>query len=174
MNILNLFGEEISQEELQIQNLSKKELKRIERAKLKKLGEANYFYPTTGKNIFYSDGFLNGQNGETHKGGFTIFKNKKWFTTIFHSKETTIMTNNEAELAGAAAALSVASVGDEVIVDSMNTLAWIRSGNPKARPDLKWLAEEARNNLKVKKVNLYWRPREENLAGIYNENKFNA
>lgn len=145
-----------------------KELRRIERAKLKKLGEANYFYPTTGKNCFHTDGFVNGKNGETRSGGFTVYRNGKLLVTTSRENRNGL-TNNEAELLGVHYALMCAEPGDEIVTDSMNTLSWIRSGNPKARPDLKEQASEAKTLLHSKQINLYWRPREENEAGNYNE-----
>ena len=146
----------------------KRELQRIERAKLKKLGEANYFYPTTGKNCFHTDGFVNGENGKAHSGGYTVYKNGKRLV-ISEAKNFNGFTNNEAELLGVHYAIIVSQPGDEIVTDSMNTLSWVRSGNPKARPDLKFYAEECKKHLHLKKLNLYWRPRAENQAGNYNE-----
>ena len=145
-----------------------KRLKRkIERAKLPKLGTANYFYPTTGKNCYHTDGFVIGVNGKSEGGGFTVFLNGKHLVTERRNKK--LITNNETELLGVVEALKDAEEGDEIITDSMNTLAWIRSGNPKARPDLKTLASEGKKLLHSKKINLYWEKRDNNLAGNYNE-----
>lgn len=145
-----------------------KELRRIERAKLKKLGEANYFYPTTGKNCFHTDGFVDGKNGEAKSGGCTVFKNGKLLERLTAQNDGGF-TNNEAELMGVLRALKYADDGDEIVTDSMNTLAWIGSRKPKARPDLKEQASEANTLLHLKKVNLYWASRNENQAGNYNE-----
>ena len=166
----NLFGEKVSEEEANWYSLSKKQKQEIERAKLKKLGEANYFYPTKGKNIFHTDGFVLGINGVTDSGGFTVFKNGELITStnvVKGNKKT--FTNNEGELLGVLKALELAEFGDEIMTDSMNTLAWVRSGNPKARPDLIPLAQKAKALLHLKEVNFYWAPREENEAGNYNE-----
>jgi len=163
---LDIFGNIIEPKEIK---LSKKEQRKIERAKLKKLGEANYFYPTTGKNVWHTDGFVNGKNGEVKSGGYTIFKNGKLHAKQNISHDNLIFTNNEAEIMGVWCALWVAEEGDEIVTDSMNTLAWVRSGKPKARPDLTVYAKAAKDLLHSKKINLYWRPREENQAGNYNE-----
>lgn len=146
----------------------RKEKRKIERAKLKKLGEANYFYPTTGKNIYHCDGFVNGINGTATTGGYTVFKNGNF---LFYSNEENKkgFTNNEAELLGVLACLQNCEEGDQIITDSMNTLAWVRSGKPKARPDLQSIALQCKELLLKKKVNLYWEKREKNLAGNYNE-----
>ena len=168
MNItqeLDLFGNLITKPQ---QTLTKKELRRIERAKLKKLGEANYFYRTTGKNCYHTDGFTLGVNGITKIGGYTVFLNGKHLVTE-RLRKNTAFTNNEAELLGVLEALKDCENGDEVITDSMNTLSWIRSGNPKSRPDLKNEASECKRLLHLKKVNVYWLGRDYNLAGNYNE-----
>jgi len=158
----NLFNIDIPKQ------LSKKQLRKIERAKLKKLGEANYFYPTTGTNIYHCDGFVNGVNGTATSGGYTVFKNGKF---LFYSNEENQngFTNNEAELLGVLSCLLDCKEGDQIITDSMNTLSWIRSGKSKARSDLNKIMEEAKKLLHSKRINLYWRPREENQAGNYNE-----
>lgn len=160
---LDIFGNIIEPKEL-----SKTQLRKIERARKIKLGQANYFYPTTGKNCFHTDGFVNGKNGETKSGGFSVYKNGRLLITTSRENRNGF-TNNEAELLGVHYALQCADCGDEIVTDSMNTLSWVRSGNPKARPDLKIYAQESKNILHVKQINLYWRPREENQAGNYNE-----
>lgn len=167
----NLITEEIPSYKF---NLSKKQLRKIERAKLKKLGEANYFYPTTGKNVWHTDGFTLGQNGTTKRGGYTLFKNGKFFNSSKAENWDKPYTNNQAELTGMWLAIMEAEPGDEIITDSMNTLAWIRSGKPKARPDLLVTARECKEILHHKKLNIYWAGREENLAGHYNEQMYGA
>lgn len=165
----SLFEPEVYRE-LQVlqKKISKKQLRKIERAKLKKLGEANYFYKTTGKNVFHCDGFVNGVNGQATSGGWTVFKNGKKLYVI-NAEKRSGFTNNEAELCGVCDALKSADDGDEVVTDSMNSLAWVRSGKPKARPDLMEIAHKAKNLLHSKRINLYWASREENQAGNYNE-----
>lgn len=161
----NLITEEIPSYKL---GLSKKQLRKIERAKQLKLGQANYFYKTTGKNVFHCDGFVNGVNGQATSGGWTVFKNGKKLYVI-NAENRSGFTNNEAELCGVHDALVSADKGDEVVTDSMNALAWIRSGRPKARPDLMQIAHGAKNLLHSKQINLYWASRDENQAGNYNE-----
>ena len=141
----------------------------------KKIGETEYFYKTTGKNKFYSDGFLLGQNSKTERGGFSVFKNGQLlFTTEIKSLTYPVLTNNEVELAGLCYAIDVAEHGDEIVVDSMIAITWLRKKTPKARPDLTYLCEPYMDMLNHKQLNVYWRPRDENLAGHYNETIYHA
>lgn len=118
---------------------------------------------------YYVDGFTYYGNPSDTGGGYTIFKEDQLLVT------TEILeagfTNNAAELFGVLACAKVCSVGDEIITDSRNTMAWVRSGRPKARPDLAYAAKEARDLINLKKIRVSWCPREQNLAGIYNENQ---
>lgn len=141
--------------------------KQIERANKLKLGQANYFYNTTGKNCYHTDGFVIGMNGRSRGGGYTVFLNNKFLKrkTIYKYN----FTNNEGELLGVVSALEHANNGDEILTDSMIALSWIRSGKPKARKDLINLATIGKNLLHKKKINLYWGSRDNNQAGIYNE-----
>lgn len=152
-------------------SLSKKQQKIQDRKSKKQIGETEYFFKTTGKNKFYSDGFLLGHNSETEKGGFTVYKNGEFlFSTEIKSLTYPVLTNNEAELAGLCYAIEMAEEGDEIIVDSMIALTWLRKLKPKARPDLEYICTPYMEMLIEKKLNVYWRPREENLAGHHNEN----
>jgi ribonuclease HI len=118
--------------------------------------------------IIYSDGFTLISNPSPIGGGYTIvdeFDNLIKTETIYKKG----MTNNEAELLGVLEALRLCSHQDTVVTDSRNTMAWIKSGNPKARPDLKDLCSEAKKLVSYKQVSVIWKPRAVNLAGIYNE-----
>jgi ribonuclease HI len=120
--------------------------------------------------IYYTDGFTIGGNPGKVGGGYTIVdegNNLVEQVTI----EKPGMTNNETELLGVLAALKLCSKGDKIITDSENTRAWIKSSNPKARPDLKPLCAEAKELAERKQVVVEWQPRGSNLAGIYNEQK---
>lgn len=118
--------------------------------------------------IYYADGYTINSNPSNTGGGYTVVdENNK----LIEEKEFLIkgFTNNEAELRSALAAIAIASHNDTVIIDSMNTFYWIRSGNPKARPDLKELCSSAKRLARQKNISIIWKPREENLAGHYNE-----
>ena len=118
--------------------------------------------------IYYSDGFTIVGNPSPIGGGYTIvneFDNLIKTETIYKVG----LINNEAELLGVLEALKLCSRRDTIITDSQNTMAWIKSGNPKARPDLKDLCVEAKEMASYKQVSIIWKPRAVNLAGIYNE-----
>lgn len=181
--MLNLFGEEITvaviEPTIQIsRSLPQEKIERIildtkkKRKRYKKLiGEPEYFFKTTGKNIYFSDGYRKG-NG---KGGFTVFKNEELLhTTPVTSQSYHELTNNEAELLGLCYAIEDSSFGDEIIVDSMVALTWLRKMKPKARPDLEYICKPYLEMIYEKELNVYWKPREYNKAGHYNEYMFGA
>lgn len=78
-------------------------------------------------------------------------------------------TNNEGELLGVQKALEIAQERDVVSTDSKVVMSWVRSGNPKARPDLKYISQQCKRLVVQKNIRLIWEGRENNLAGIYNE-----
>lgn len=116
----------------------------------------------------YCDGYCIGKNPSPFGGGYTIVGEQGLIETQRIEKYN--FTNNEAELLAAYNACLLAEKGDEIIVDSENTLKWIKKGKCKARPDLSDYARLSKKKIENKKLRIYWRPREENLAGHYNEN----
>jgi ribonuclease HI len=117
---------------------------------------------------YYFDGFTLYGNPSPKGGGFTVtdvdgmlIKRQEVFKVG--------MTNNEAELLGCLFSAKLANHGDTLVTDSKNTIAWVRRGIPKARPDLTPEASEAKELIKLKNLTLEFVPREENLAGILNE-----
>jgi hypothetical protein len=117
---------------------------------------------------YHCDCFVYGGNPSDKGGGFTITDeqgNLLWQV----EKLKPGFTNNEGELLGVLYAAMLASHGDTIVTDSQNTIAWTRSGNPKARPDLKNFAALAKKLVALKRLAVVWKPREENAAGIYNE-----
>jgi ribonuclease HI len=130
--------------------------------------------------VLHCDGYTIGGNPSRTGGGFTIFDQETRTLVFTHRifrnpvSDSPLFTNNEAELLAAVFALTMVEVGGIVVTDSENTRAWIASGKPKARPDLAWLAGIGKALVEHKKVTLEWRPREVNLAGMYNEEKYNA
>ena len=128
----------------------------------------------------HCDGYTLGSNPSITGGGFTIF-DEETATLVFthridrsHISNEPFFTNNEAELLGALFALAMVEEGGTVVTDSQNTRSWIKSGKPKARPDLARVAKIAKALVEQKHLTLEWRPREANLAGHYNEKEFNA
>ena len=119
--------------------------------------------------IYYSDGWCQGGNPSETGGGFTV-TNVHGDVMEEGEVQKKGFTNNEAELLGAAKAIQIAEKDDTVIVDSTCVVSWITNGiQKKSRIDLRPLAEDARREMLEKNINLIWRPREENLAGQYNE-----
>ena len=120
--------------------------------------------------ILYADGFNIQSNPSPVGGGYTI--TDEHGTVI---KQETIYksgwTNNEAELLGVLEALKLIDAGGEVYTDSMNTIRWVASGRPKARPDLTSQVKEAKDLISMKDIKLAFVPREENLAGLENERR---
>lgn len=55
------------------------------------------------------------------------------------------------------------------MTDSQVVRSWVRSGKPKARPDLEEKATLAKELVARKNLRVEWRPREQNKAGIWNE-----
>jgi ribonuclease HI len=120
--------------------------------------------------IYYTDGFTIEGNPSSVGGGYTIVdEGGNLIETKVIKKEG--FTNNEAELLGVLEGLKLCKPGDKIITDSMNTIYWIRSGNPKKRPDLKELCAEAKRLVEQKQVTVEHQPRALNLAGIYNEQR---
>ena len=117
---------------------------------------------------YYADCFVYGGNPSDVGGGFTI-TDEKGKLLWQEEKLQRGFTNNEGELLGVLYACMLASHGDTIVTDSQNTIAWIRSGTPKARPDLTDFATLAKDLVSKKQVTVKWLPREQNLAGIYNE-----
>lgn len=118
-------------------------------------------------NIFHVDGYMIKSNPSPIGGGMTVFYNGEFLL----SQELLIpnVTNNETELRACCEAIRLANNGDEIIVDSQNTISWLRKGRTNARADLLPMIQEYREMMRYKGLRIKWEPRENNLAGIYNE-----
>lgn len=127
----------------------------------------------------HCDGFTLNGNPSKIGGGFTIIAlhtdgTEKMVLTHTIRRNPVLFadrpfTNNEGELLGAHYAALLAPEGMKIITDSNNTIKWVNGGN-KSRPDLDWICRFTAKLMKDKNLSLEWRPREENLAGIWNEN----
>jgi hypothetical protein len=117
---------------------------------------------------YYADCFVYGGNPSSRGGGFSI-TDEAGILLYQEERLKSGFTNNEGELLGALYAIMLASHGDTVVTDSQNTIAWIKSGKPKARPDLTKFATLAKKMAALKNVKVEWMPRDLNLAGVYNE-----
>ena len=126
----------------------------------------------------HSDGFTIRGNPSKIGGGFTIFAlhedgSKKMVLTHTILRNPAVFggqlfTNNEGELLGVHYAALLAPEGGTIITDSNNTIKWVNGGN-KSRPDIDWVCRFTAKIIKDKRLTLTWRPREENLAGVWNE-----
>ena len=118
------------------------------------------------------DGFLLGSNGRhCPGGGFTIVdeNNRLLHHVTMHRQG---YTNNDAELWAVAAAAHIANVGDTIRSDSQVMVKWwVPRGETKSRSDLNTLCLFAHKLIADKRLNLIWVRREENKAGLYNENR---
>lgn len=117
---------------------------------------------------WFVDGFTYRSNPSEIGGGFTIFDDTKLVLRKEILKPH--FTSNEAELLGVLECAKLASKNDEINTDSRNTLAWVKSGKPKARPDLAPQAMEAKDLIKFKELKVIWIARADNWAGIHNDN----
>ena len=118
--------------------------------------------------IFHADCFIYGGNPSKKGGGYTI-TDERGELILQEEVLKCGFTNNEGELLGVLKALMLASHGDTVVTDSQNAIAWIKSGKPKARPDLTEFAALAKKLAAHKGVSVRWTPRAQNAAGVYNE-----
>src|SRR5574343_619490 len=91
-------------------------------------------------NIFHVDGYMIKSNPSPIGGGMTVFYNGEFLL----SQELLIpnVTNNETELRACCEAIRLANNGDEIIVDSQNTISWLRKGRTNARADLLPMIQE--------------------------------
>lgn len=127
---------------------------------------------------YYCDGYTIEKNPSNKGGGYTIINEEG---LLIETKQILKknFTNNEAELLAVVNSLRIASNNDIIETDSWNTIWWIQSIAKKrhlrsevARKDLNHLKEEAFKLLIKKKIKLVWGSREGNLAGLYNDDKF--
>jgi hypothetical protein len=121
---------------------------------------------------YYADGLTIKSNPSFDGGGYTVANEKG--DVLLHrmidcTPEKPLITNNETELLAAYHACKLADNNDEIVVDSANTLAWIKRPISKVRPDLMGIAAEARETIIQKNLSMNWRPRDENTAGWFNE-----
>jgi ribonuclease HI len=110
--------------------------------------------------MIYCDGFSNNK-----ESGYTVCDQdgNVLVREVFPYRRT----NNEAELRGVLAAVQLAT--DFVVTDSQCVTLWVKAGKCAARPDLTPIAAEVRRLLKGRGVRLVWQPREQNKAGMFNE-----
>ncbi len=117
---------------------------------------------------FDVDGWMMGANPAIG-GGFTIINDNGSLVARVEMLKPNF-TNNDAELWAVAGAAYIAHVGDIIRSDSEVCVRWwVARGNCKSRPDLNVLCRYARALIRDKRLALVWVPREQNLAGIYND-----
>jgi ribonuclease HI len=111
--------------------------------------------------MIFSDGFKNRK-----ESGYTVLNpsTKEVFRVVIPG-----ITNNESELLGLQHAVGIASQGEEIRTDSRCAIAWVKGGRAAARPDLNPICAAVRLAAREKQLVLRWVRREQNLAGILNE-----
>ena len=118
--------------------------------------------------IYYSDGYTIMRNPSVYGGGYVIC-NEKGEVLKHEVVEKQGLTNNEAELLGVYETLKLCAPFSKIIIDSMTIFYWVRSGKPKARKDLTLICSEAKRLKEEKKIEIEWKKRDFNLAGIFIE-----
>lgn len=127
---------------------------------------------------YHVDGFTLHKNPSAFGGGYTITdENGSLLSRECFLKEG--FTNNDGELLAIYSALKIAKNGDSILSDSSVCIGWVERGRTNrkklkfgggiTREDLLPLIRVCFNLAKQKKISLIWTPREENLAGNYNE-----
>lgn len=115
--------------------------------------------------ILYTDCFVIGKNPSDFGGGYLICdENNNIIEKVTIEKRG--FTNNEGELLGVLRASELVDSGGVIFTDSNNTIAWVKNGKSKARPDLEEIIKRTKDNITLKGIILSWTPREENLAGV--------
>jgi ribonuclease HI len=132
---------------------------------------------------WHVDGFTLGRQPSPRGGGFTVVRGSGALV-VHHTFHLTAhaalrqrfgidparwFTNNEAELWAVLYATWKAGPNDTIYTDSNTAWHWVRNGWCKARNDLDKLAYAAAQLIDVKDLTVVQIPRDENLAGIYNE-----
>lgn len=118
--------------------------------------------------IYFTDCFVMGTNPSTTGGGYTIVNEHNEVVEIKRIYKKGF-TNNEGELLGVLRAIELSEIGSEIYTDSQCICFWVKNGKSKARKDLNDILKNAYSDMEKKNLTLVWIPREENLAGIYNE-----
>ena len=118
--------------------------------------------------LYCSDGYTIGTNPSHIGGGYTIVDQNNNLIVTRELKRPNF-TSNEAEFLGAFYAIQIANLGDTIILDSTVVETWVHKGFSKARPDLNEDIFEASILAMKKNLSVIQKPREQNLAGIYNE-----
>lgn len=119
--------------------------------------------------MIHADGFVMGKNPSPVGGGYTLVDGQGKLLLRREIRDLESFTNNDGELRGLVHALLIAKQNDIVVTDSKTVYWWVTKGRAKARPDLNPICRMGNRAMKDKKVEVRWVRREENLAGIYND-----
>jgi ribonuclease HI len=118
--------------------------------------------------IYFVDGFVLDKNPSPRGGGFTVV-NERGELIVNHTILRPGFTNNDGELLAIGYAAFIAQPGDTIVTDSECAAAWVASGLPKKRRDLATKCQRIKSYVWKKQLTVRWQPRDENLAGHYNE-----
>lgn len=119
---------------------------------------------------YFVDGFVMGANPSKLGGGFTIVDEANRFIMRRRLMRAGF-TNNDGEILGIYFALKHAAAYDTISSDSKCAIWWAEAGRSKKRKDLSRMLTECRQMIQEKKITLVWEGRDDNLAGIFNENE---
>lgn len=118
---------------------------------------------------YYTDGYTLGRNPSNYGGGYSITDESG--DVLRHSRILRDrFTNNDGEIFALKDCVeNFCEMFDEVSTDSSTILAWIKKGKSNSRKDLNPILKELKEKIESKFLDIYWEPREENLAGHFNE-----
>jgi ribonuclease HI len=119
---------------------------------------------------YYTDGYTIQSNPSQIGGGYTIVDDNNELV-LTKSIDKIGMTNNEAELLGMYECLLNCPEIETISTDSQVIHGWIVKGMRKKCPrkDLEPLVIKCRDLLREKRAKIIWEGRDDNLAGIYND-----
>lgn len=117
---------------------------------------------------FFVDGFVMGANPSQIGGGFTIVDENNKFISRKMMKKVGF-TNNDGEILGIYFALKHCGVGDTISSDSQTAIGWVMRAYSKSRKDLNTLLRACQIMMSEKEVSIIWEGRDDNLAGVFNE-----
>jgi len=121
--------------------------------------------------IYYVDGFMHSGN-PCLSGGCTVVDehNNLLVRRIFKVEPPKKWTNNDAELWAVACGVAIAGYQDTIYSDSEVMVKWwLPRRSAKTRKDLNPLIVYTANQIREKDISLLWVGRDDNLAGIYND-----
>lgn len=113
--------------------------------------------------IYHVDAYKNPKNGR----GFSVCDA---FGNLLSTSVLTPGSSNEAEVIAIANVALDCSNKSYIYSDSQVAIGWIRKGKSMKRPDLNPFLRRIQAVVRDKGIVIRWLPREQNQAGIFNDN----